>query len=86
MLFIFPLASLAILGLYGVMFFKVPSGLCIYFITSSLWGICERKLLPKPPVAAAGASRAKSPVSSGGDRKSQAGSKARDKRRSKKKR
>ncbi|MHC2065963.1 YidC/Oxa1 family insertase periplasmic-domain containing protein [Bremerella sp. T1] len=32
----------------GVMFFKVPSGLCIYFITSSIWGIVERKLLPKP--------------------------------------
>jgi len=32
----------------GVMFFKVAAGLCIYFITSSLWGIIERKLLPKP--------------------------------------
>jgi YidC/Oxa1 family membrane protein insertase len=32
----------------GLLFFKVPAGLCIYFITSSLWGICERKLLPKP--------------------------------------
>jgi YidC/Oxa1 family membrane protein insertase len=32
----------------GVMFYKVPAGLCLYFITSSLWGICERKLLPKP--------------------------------------
>ena len=32
----------------GIMFFKVPSGLCVYFITSSLWGIIERKLLPKP--------------------------------------
>ncbi len=32
----------------GIMFFKVPAGLCIYFITSSLWGIVERKLLPKP--------------------------------------
>ncbi len=31
----------------GVMFYKVPSGLCIYFIASSLWGIAERKLLPK---------------------------------------
>jgi YidC/Oxa1 family membrane protein insertase len=31
----------------GVMFYKVPAGLCLYFITSSLWGICERKLLPK---------------------------------------
>jgi len=37
----------------GVMFFKVPSGLCLYFISSSLWGITERKLLPKtlPPTA-----------------------------------
>jgi YidC/Oxa1 family membrane protein insertase len=31
----------------GVMFYKVPAGLCLYFITSSLWGIAERKLLPK---------------------------------------
>ncbi len=31
----------------GLLFFKVPSGLCIYFIASSLWGIAERKLLPK---------------------------------------
>ncbi len=33
----------------GVMFFKVACGLCLYFIASSLWGITERKLLPKPP-------------------------------------
>ena len=38
----------------GFMFFKVPAGLCIYFITSSLWGICERKLLPKPKPKGAG--------------------------------
>ena len=31
----------------GVLFFKVPAGLCIYFITSSLWSICERLWLPK---------------------------------------
>jgi len=31
----------------GVLFFKVASGLCIYFIASSIWGIAERKLLPK---------------------------------------
>ncbi len=30
----------------GVLFFKVPSGLCVYFIASSLWGIAERKFLP----------------------------------------
>ena len=29
-------------------FFKVASGLCVYFITSSIWGIVERKMLPKP--------------------------------------
>jgi len=31
----------------GVLFFKVASGLCLYFIISSAWGIAERKLLPK---------------------------------------
>jgi YidC/Oxa1 family membrane protein insertase len=31
----------------GVMFYKVPSGLGIYFITSSLWALGERLLLPK---------------------------------------
>ena len=31
----------------GVLFFKVASGLCLYFIISSGWGIAERKLLPK---------------------------------------
>ena len=34
----------------GFLFFKVASGLCIYFIASSLWGIAERKLLPKATV------------------------------------
>lgn len=30
-----------------IMFYKVASGLCLYFIASSIWGIAERKLLPK---------------------------------------
>jgi membrane protein insertase Oxa1/YidC/SpoIIIJ len=36
---------------FGIMFYKVAAGLCIYFISSSLWGLAERKLLPKkkPP-------------------------------------
>ena len=39
----------------GLMFFKVASGLCIYFIVQSLWGFVERKFLPKAaPVAATG--------------------------------
>lgn len=29
----------------GVMFYRVPAGLCLYFISSSLWGICERSIL-----------------------------------------
>src|SRR5262249_11049252 len=32
---------------FGLMFYKVAAGLCIYFIVSSVWGFCERKLLPK---------------------------------------
>lgn len=65
-------------GFMGLMFYKVASGLCLYFIASSLWGIAERKLLPKTKAAegavASGATngasggpstRATSPSSSG---------------------
>lgn len=31
----------------GIMLYKVPAGLGVYFIASSLWGMAERKLLPK---------------------------------------
>jgi YidC/Oxa1 family membrane protein insertase len=52
------------------MFYKVPSGLGIYFITSSLWQIGERLLLPKvthvaPTLGTAGESGG----SSGGGKK-----------------
>jgi YidC/Oxa1 family membrane protein insertase len=51
------------------MFYKVPSGLGIYFITSSLWQIGERLLLPKvthsAPLAAGG-SDASGPGGGGG--------------------
>ncbi|MEC8555075.1 MAG: YidC/Oxa1 family insertase periplasmic-domain containing protein [Planctomycetota bacterium] len=35
----------------GVMFFRMPAGMCIYFITSSLWSLVERKLIKRtiPP-------------------------------------
>jgi YidC/Oxa1 family membrane protein insertase len=38
----------------GAMFYKFPSGLCVYYISSSLWGFGERKLVTwwKPPSAA----------------------------------
>ena len=30
------------------MFYKMPSGLCVYFIAGSLWAFAEKKFLPKP--------------------------------------
>ncbi len=39
--------------LIGYMFYTVPSGLCLYIIASSLWGIAEKKLLPKAKPAGA---------------------------------
>jgi YidC/Oxa1 family membrane protein insertase len=39
---------------FGLMFYKVAAGLCVYFIASSVWGFCERKLLPKTKVPAVG--------------------------------
>lgn len=35
----------------GFLFFKVPAGLCIYFITSSIWGLIERAIIPKPQLS-----------------------------------
>ena len=29
----------------SVVFYRVPAGLCLYFIASSLWGVTERQLL-----------------------------------------
>jgi len=55
----------------AVMFFKVPCGLCLYFIASSLWGIAERLLLPtgpQPALAAAGAPRTTDAQSAGNGR------------------
>jgi len=46
----------------GLLFFKVPSGLCIYFIASSLWGMAERKMLPKPVTPEPSATPAKKPL------------------------
>lgn len=40
---------------FGILFYKVASGLCIYFITSSLWGLAERKMLPKKKASDAAA-------------------------------
>jgi len=50
---------------FAFLFFKVASGLCIYFIASSLWGIGERMILPKSsagPDQAADVRQPKKPV------------------------
>jgi len=56
----------------GLLFYKVPSGLCLYFIASSAWGIAERLLLPKPTAPADGtvalATPAEKPSTRDGDR------------------
>jgi YidC/Oxa1 family membrane protein insertase len=31
----------------GFLFYRMPAGLCLYFICSSLWGVTERLLLPR---------------------------------------
>jgi membrane protein insertase Oxa1/YidC/SpoIIIJ len=43
---------------FGLLFYRVASGLCIYFIASSMWGLAERKLLPKKKAAEATAEAA----------------------------
>lgn len=68
----------------GIMFYKVPAGLCIYFIVSTLWGICERKLIPPPTANLVPVSQdTKPPRTSGGFRN---GAASRDTFRPKKKR
>ncbi|MCL6503300.1 MAG: YidC/Oxa1 family insertase periplasmic-domain containing protein [Pirellulales bacterium] len=50
----------------GILFFKVPAGLCTYFIASSLWSIAERKLLPKKsPASEAAPAATKAPAAEG---------------------
>jgi len=38
------------LGMMALFFYKVAAGLCIYFIATTVWGIIERQLIPKPKV------------------------------------
>ena len=37
----------------GLLFFKFPSGLCLYVIVSTLWGLAERRFIPKAKSAEA---------------------------------
>ncbi len=70
----------------GLMFFKVASGLCLYFIASSMWGIAERKLLPKPATPDTVESVPTKSISSGGSRNGQSKSSQSKKKKQKKKR
>jgi YidC/Oxa1 family membrane protein insertase len=36
--------------IFGFLFYKLAAGLCLYFIVSSLWGVLERRFMPKRPV------------------------------------
>lgn len=38
------------LGMMALFFYKVAAGLCIYFIATTVWGIIERQLIPKPKI------------------------------------
>ncbi|MFQ3593563.1 MAG: membrane protein insertase YidC [Gemmataceae bacterium] len=33
--------------IFGVLFYKVAAGLCVYYIATTLWGFAERAMLPK---------------------------------------
>ena len=55
----------------GRIFYKVAAGLCLYFIVSSLWGIVERKLLPKATTG--GEATGKSALGTGAAAKSKPG-------------
>jgi YidC/Oxa1 family membrane protein insertase len=50
---------------FGLMFYKVAAGLCLYFIVSSLWGLAERKMLPKAKPATAAVASGPAPTGKG---------------------
>jgi YidC/Oxa1 family membrane protein insertase len=65
-------------------YYTVPSGLCLYIIVSSLWGIAEKKFLPKaikPATAAASGPSGLAKLFSSADNGSAAAKRARRKQR-----
>ncbi len=48
----------------GIMFFKVASGLCVYFIASSCWSLAEHKILRRGTPAAPGGATPPAPAPS----------------------
>ena len=68
----------------GAIFFKFAAGLCLYIIVSTLWGLGERLMLPKPTAAAAGGGSVESPPASPPPKSSSNGSSSSARRRKKK--
>jgi YidC/Oxa1 family membrane protein insertase len=67
------------------MFYKVAAGLCVYFIISSLWGLAERKMLPKKKTEALATASAPEAASAPSPREIRAGrGKARPEKKEKK--
>jgi YidC/Oxa1 family membrane protein insertase len=64
----------------ALLFFKVASGLCVYFIASSVWGLAERMLLPKSKPPSDDQPAAKPEASSDRDASATAAAKAKRKR------
>ncbi|MFL5327733.1 MAG: YidC/Oxa1 family insertase periplasmic-domain containing protein [Gemmataceae bacterium] len=56
-------------GFMALMFYKVPAGLSLYFIASSVWGLLERRFVKKKLEATAAARAAASPVTKNGKSK-----------------
>ncbi len=50
---------------FGLMFYKVAAGLCMYIIMSTLWGLAERQLLPKKKPILAGVATRETQIAAG---------------------
>ena len=50
----------------AVMFYKVAAGLALYFIVSTLWGVVERQLIPKPKIGGDDTGTPAGPLPKGG--------------------
>lgn len=59
---------------FGLMFYKVAAGLCVYYIATTLWGFAERAMLPKATLVPAPVDVPAYSVSSSSDKITPSGS------------
>ncbi|MGE3805781.1 MAG: YidC/Oxa1 family membrane protein insertase, partial [Gemmataceae bacterium] len=57
------------LAFMGIIFYKMAAGLCVYFIASGLWGLAERKFMPKKKEPGVSDEEDKGPQAKKGGRK-----------------